>query len=248
MSTENLQYEVCVDSAAGARAAHSGGAHRVELCGALTVGGITPSAGLIQATRSATSLGLHVLIRPRPGDFVYDAADIQAMVRDIELCHEWGVDGVVIGALTANGSVATAACAELLAAADDMSVTFHRAFDVAADPMVALEDLVTLGVDRVLTSGQAANVWDGRQLLRQLVDAARGRVIIMPGAGVDENNAGALLRETGARELHFSARRQVQAVPAGGQGAVMGADAAADRQRGETDVTRVRNIITAATI
>ena len=246
MVTDNLRYEVCVDSATGARAAQDGGAHRVELCGALSVGGITPSAGAIKATRAAVGLALHVLIRPRAGDFCFDAADVETMRRDIELAGAWGAEGVVIGALTTHGAIDLDVCRQLMAAAGPMTVTFHRAFDVTAEPIAALEDLAGLGVDRVLTSGQAANAWEGRALLHDLVQAAAQRLVIMPGAGVDENNAGDLVRVTGARELHFSARRQVILSAAVGGGAVMGSDRQADRQRGETDADRVRNIIVAS--
>lgn len=246
MKTGNLRYEVCIDSATGARAAQQGGAHRVELCGALSVGGITPSAGMTRATRDAVTLGLHVLIRPRAGDFHFDATEFDAMRRDIDMCGTWGVDGVVIGALQADGRIDMEACGALVEAARPMGVTFHRAFDVTPDPMLALQDLITLGIDRVLSSGQAASAWEGRGLLRRLVEAAGEGLLVMPGAGVDESNAADLLRETGAHELHFSARRQIEGPPGGGRGVAMGSDATADRVRGVTDVARVRGIIKAS--
>jgi copper homeostasis protein len=244
--TMNLQYEVCVDSVEGARAARAGGAQRVELCGALSVGGITPSGGAIRATRDAVELGLHVLIRCRAGDFVFDDAEAETMERDIDLAGEWGADGVVIGALREDGQVDVDRCRRWIAGARPMRVTFHRAFDVCADPVRALEDLLDLGVDRLLTSGQAATAWEGRELIASLVARADEGLSVMPGAGVNEQTAAPLLRETGARELHFSARRQVEVPRVGGQGAAMGTDAAADRLRGVTDGDRVRAIIAAA--
>jgi copper homeostasis protein len=232
MKPENLQYEVCVDSASGARVAQEGGAHRVELCGALSVGGITPSAGAIRATRELVEIDVHVLIRPRAGDFHFDAAEIDTMRRDIEMAGEWGAKGVVIGALTNDGRVAVETCRQLIEAAASMSVTFHRAFDVTEDAASALGALIALGCDRVLSSGQAASAWAGRELL--------------PGAGIDETNAGDLVRETGVRELHFSATSDVAIASIGGRGVAMGSDTSADRVRGVTDVERVRRIISAS--
>ena len=246
MKTNNLRYEACIDSPEGARAAQEGGAHRVELCGALSVGGITPSAGAIRATREATDLGLHVLIRPRAGDFHFDAADLDTMRRDIDMTGAWGADGVVFGVLLADGRVAMDACGALIEAARPMSVTFHRAFDVTPDALSALQQLTELGIDRVLTSGQAASAWEGRALLRRLVATAGERIIVMPGAGISETNASDLLRETGARELHFSARREVAASDTGTSAVAMGSDRTADRVRGVTDMARVRQIIAAS--
>jgi copper homeostasis protein len=246
MEPENLQYEVCVDSASGARVAQEGGAHRVELCGALSVGGITPSAGAIRATRELVEIDVHVLIRPRAGDFHFDAAEIDTMRRDIEMAGEWGAKGVVIGALTNDGRVAVETCRQLIEAAASMSVTFHRAFDVTEDAASALGALIALGCDRVLSSGQAASAWAGRELLAELVRESAGRITILPGAGIDETNAGDLVRETGVRELHFSATSDVAIASIGGRGVAMGSDTSADRVRGVTDVERVRRIISAS--
>ena len=220
----------------------------MELCAALSVGGITPSAGAIRATRDAVAVGLHVLIRPRAGDFHFDVPDFDTMRRDIDMTGAWAADGVVIGALHADRRVDMDACGKLIEAARPMSVTFHRAFDVTPDPMSALEDLITLGVDRLLSSGQAASAWEGRDLLRRLVQAAGTRIIVMPGAGINENNAGSLVQETGAQELHFSARRQIIGPDPRGRAVAMGSDGAADRVRGVTDTERVRNVIKAASI
>lgn len=199
-------FEVCVDSAEGARAARDAGAHRVELCCALLEGGLTPSPGLLGTTlETAPGIEVNVLIRPRGGDFVYDAREVRAMVSDIATASAMGAHGVVIGALTADGDVDMGICRELVDAAAGLSVTFHRAFDMARDPFAALESLVELGADLVLTSGQEASALQGAPLLAQLVEAAGNRIRIMPGAGVTRHNARRILDLTGARDLHFSA-------------------------------------------
>ena len=201
--------EICTGSMAGALAAREGGARRIELCAALEVGGITPSAGLIAAVREISGMQLHVLIRPRGGDFLYDEYEAKCMEHDIRLCHKLGVDGVVIGALTAEGDIDVALCRRLVGAAEGMSITFHRAFDMCRNPEQALEDLIELGCHRLLTSGQAATALGGATLIRRLVQQAAGRIILMPGCGVNSTNAAEILEATGAAEIHASARRDV---------------------------------------
>ena len=201
--------EICAGSVESAVAARNGGAKRIELCAALEIGGVTPSAGLIKEARKIEGLILNVIIRPRGGDFLYNEYEIACMEEDIRLCKTLGVDGVVIGALTPDGDVDTATCKRLIAASDGMSVTFHRAFDMCRNPRKALEELITLGCYRVLTSGQAATAQAGIPLLRELVEQANGRIIIMPGCGVSSANAAAILRATDATEIHASARKSV---------------------------------------
>ncbi|RKN04603.1 copper homeostasis protein CutC [Streptomyces radicis] len=200
------RFEVCVDSARGAVTARDAGAHRVELCSALFDGGVTPSAGLLETVvEAARGIAVNVLIRPRGGDFIYDRYEVDAMVRDIGTAVRLGAHGIVLGALTAEGAVDMAVCRRLLAAADGRPVTFHRAFDMAREPFEALERLVELGVERVLTSGQEISALEGAPLLARLVRAAGDRVIVMPGGGVTARNVSRVLRLTGAREIHFSA-------------------------------------------
>ncbi len=194
--------EICVDGVASAVAAERGGADRVELCVALGAGGLTPSAGLIATTRRAISIGLHVLIRPRAGDFVLSDDECAVCLLDIRCAVELGADGVVVGALDTSGSIDETRVRALIDAARPLSVTFHRAFDVVPEPLAALETLAALGVDRVLTSGGAASAWEGRERLRELVVAARGRVAIIAGAGVNASNVGALIRLAGVSEIH----------------------------------------------
>ncbi len=201
--------EICAGSVESAIAARNGGAERIELCAALEIGGVTPSAGIIAEARKIEGLQLNVIIRPRGGDFLYNVYEAESMLRDIELCKQLGADGVVIGALTAEGDIDTALCKRLITAADGMSVTFHRAFDMCRDPHKALEELIAMGCDRVLTSGQAATAEAGIPLLKKLAEQAAGRIIIMPGCGVNSSNAAAILRATGAVEIHASARMSV---------------------------------------
>ena len=200
-----LKLEVCCTDMQSVRAAVEGGAHRVELCQALGLDGLTPSAGMIE---QAVSMGIHVqvLIRPREGDFVYDRDEVLCMQRDIRHARELGAGGVVIGALRPDGSIDEETTRRLVDEAEGMSITFHRAFDVCARPEEALEQIISLGCHRLLTSGQAATAEQGIPMLRGLVEQADGRIIIMPGAGVNPQNASRILSETGAYEIHGSLR------------------------------------------
>jgi copper homeostasis protein len=201
--------ECCVDSVEGAGAAEQGGADRVELCSALIEGGLTPSAGTIALARERVRIGLHVMIRPRGGDFLYSTAEIDVMRRDIDAAGELGARGVVFGVLTADGEVDRVMTRELTARARPLSVTFHRAFDMARDPVAALEALAEIGVDRILTSGQVATASEGIDLIARLVQRAGNRLIVMPGGGIDERSIDAIVRQTGAREIHVAAMRLV---------------------------------------
>lgn len=202
----SLTYEICIDSVEGAVAAERAGAHRVELCAALFDGGITPSLGMIRATLAAvSSIRVHVIIRPRGGDFIFDAHEVAAMEHDVALAREAGAHGIVIGALTPEGEIDRPFTERLLAAADGLPVTFHRAFDMVADPFAALETLVELGVDRVLTSGQNVTVLEGAPLIADLVRRAGDRIVVMPGGGVTARNVARIVAATGVQEIHFAA-------------------------------------------
>ena len=236
--------EICAGSVESAIAARDGGAKRIELCAALEIGGVTPSAGLIAEARKIDGLVLNVIIRPRGGDFLYNEYEVACMLQDIRTCKELGADGVVIGALTADGDIDTAICKQLIAAADGMSVTFHRAFDMCRDASKALEELIELGCDRVLTSGQAATAQTGIPLLKELVEQAAGRIIIMPGCGVSSANAAAILQATGATEIHASARKSVGSGMLFRHSCVsMGNPDSDEFARKETDVNEVRAIV-----
>lgn len=202
--------EICVDSVASAVAAARGGAQRLELCDYLPGGGTTPSAGMIEVVRKRVSIGLHVLIRPRRGDFLYSEAELDVMKKDIEACKKLGVDGVVIGVLDKHGRVDTARTEELMVCAGPMQVTFHRAFDLCADPLQGLHDLLQLKVHRLLTSGQQATALQGASLIRELHERAAGKLIVMPGGGVNAANVEELIAKTGVAEVHASVRKPVQ--------------------------------------
>jgi copper homeostasis protein len=199
--------EIAANSVASALAAQEGGAGRVELCASLELGGLTPSYATIAIARERLLIPLYVLIRPRSGDFLYNELELETMRRDIEACTRLGCDGVVIGALDADGNIALNACRDLIYAARGLGVTFHRAFDLARDPAHALEDLIALGCERVLTSGQCSTAIGGAAQIRALVGHAGNRIVVMPGAGIDAGNIAALYVATGATELHASAKR-----------------------------------------
>ena len=196
--------ECCCTDAAEAIEAQAGGAGRVELCEDLPCGGVTPSRSNIETTLRAVNIPVNVLIRARGGDFVYDEAEIQEMVESVRMCRELGVNGVVVGALRKDGSIDTEAVRRMLAEAEGLHVTFHRAFDECADPFKALEDIIALGCDRLLTAGHATNVNDGEETLKELNIKANGRIIILAGSGVRPANIARLEAETGVSEFHSS--------------------------------------------
>lgn len=202
--------EICIDGVASAKAARTGGADRVELCANLPEGGTTPSAGMIRAVRNAFSGGLMVIIRPRGYDFLYSEDEMEVMLHDIRTARDLGADGVVIGCLTPDGRVDRERCARLAEAAGPLDLTFHRAFDMARDLPEALEDIAGLGIRRILSSGGKADVPAGAEVLADLVKRAAGRVSLMPGGGVTEDNLADIVRATGVREIHLSARRPVR--------------------------------------
>lgn len=238
--------EVCVGSVASAIAARDGGAVRVELCSALEVGGVTPSLGLMREVRAIEGLKLHILIRPRGGDFLYDDAEVACMEQDIIAARECGADGVVIGALTADGDIDVSVCRRLVEAAGNMSITFHRAFDMCREPMQALDDIIALGCNRLLTSGRAGTAVEGVPLLKQLVEVAGDRVIIMPGCGVNADNASHILDATGACEIHASARRSVgSGMVYRHSGVSMGNSENDEYARKETSLEEVQRIVAA---
>lgn len=198
-------FEICVDAVAGVRAAKAAGAQRVELCGDLIEGGTTPSRGMMRQARTIAGIGLHVMIRPRGGDFLFDDDEFAIMEADIDTAKTEGADGVVIGLLTEAGTVDDERARALIGRARPLSVTFHRAFDMTPDPFEALETLIGLGVDRVLTSGQEASVLEGLPLIAELVRKAGRRIIIMPGGGITPRNAARIVAAASPKEMHFAA-------------------------------------------
>ncbi|WP_219733337.1 copper homeostasis protein CutC [Hymenobacter sp. NBH84] len=201
--------EICANSVQSAQAAQAGGAGRIELCQNLEQGGITPSYGLIRRVRALLSIQVFVLIRPRPGNFVYDNEEFALMQTDVLACRELGCDGVVLGILNEAGRVDMARCRTLIALAGSMQVTFHRAFDVCQDQAQALEEVIQLGCTRILTSGGATSAEAGQQQLAALVAQAAGRISIQPGAGINAENLLPVAAATGATEFHTSAKKLI---------------------------------------
>lgn len=203
---EQIKLEVCCGDMQSVLAAKEGGANRIELCQALEVDGLTPSAEMM-AEAIGLGIPVQVLIRPREGDFVYDEVEVETMLKEIRLAKRLGANGVVIGALKSDGSIDEETIRRLVTEATGLSITFHRAFDVCSQPAEALEQIVSLGCHRLLTSGQALSAEQGIPLIKKLVEQSNGRLIIMPGAGVNQENARRIISETGAHEIHGSLRR-----------------------------------------
>ncbi|MFN5421722.1 MAG: copper homeostasis protein CutC [bacterium] len=205
----SFELEVISFDLLSCKVAQEHGADRIELCANPHEGGTTPSYGMIKAARNITSIQLFPIIRPRGGDFLYTEDEFFAMQEDIKVCREIGCDGVVIGMLNADGTIDMKRCADLKKAAGGMQVTFHRAFDRVNDPFAALEQIIDLGCHRILTSGLKPTATEGVDLLRKLVEQAKGRIKIMPGSGVRSDNIQTLAEKTGARAFHSSARHNV---------------------------------------
>ena len=206
----NYKLEICVDSIESALNAQLAGADRIELCDNLIEGGTTPSYGTIISARSNLNIMLHVIIRPIGGDFLYTDTEYDVMRRDIEVCGESGADGIVTGILTADGKIDIDRTASLVEFARPMSVTFHRAFDMCADPVKGLESIIQSGADRLLTSGQKKTAIEGSDLINKLIKQAQGRIIIMPGSGIDDHNIASIAKATGASEYHLTGRKTIQ--------------------------------------
>jgi copper homeostasis protein len=200
--TEPVLIEVCVDSVASAMAAERGGAQRIELCSDLFEGGVTPSLGLLGVVRSKVSIAVHLIIRPRPGDFCYSEAEFDSMQRDIEVAKSEGADGVVLGILEREGTVDVTRTRELVEFARPLSVTFHRAFDMSSDLLRALNDVCATGADRLLTSGGEQECLQGVETVARLVKDACGRITIMAGGRIGIQNALTIIERTGVTEIH----------------------------------------------
>jgi copper homeostasis protein len=200
-----MKIEICVEGIDGLVAAQEAGADRAELCASLLEGGITPSLGVVRESLRVATIPFHVIVRPRGGDFLYSDREFATMLDDVRALRDLGVAGVVIGCLTAEGRIDEARMSALVEAARPMSVTCHRAFDMAKDAEEAVEALVRCGVDRVLTSGQRDTAIEGIDILRRTVAAAGERLVVMVCGALDESNIERVLRETQAPEAHFAA-------------------------------------------
>ena len=205
---ESSQYiiEIATSDFATTKSAMEGGADRIELCANLGEGGTTPSYGTLIQCREAFTVSLYPIIRPRGGDFLYTDEEFAIILNDVKLCKQLGYDGVVIGLLNSNGSIDTKRTSKLIEAAYPLGVTFHRAFDRCKDPFVALEQLIQIGCERILTSGQRPTVNDGVEMIAELNRIADNRIIIMPGSGVRKENIKMLAEKTGCVEFHSSLR------------------------------------------
>lgn len=239
--------EICAQSLTSAVAAQEGGASRIELCTALEVGGLTPSPATMLAAKRLLTIPVCVLIRPRPGDFIYSDLEFENIKQDVEWCKQNGMDGVVVGILTKEGTIDVPKMRELAEIARPMQVVCHRAFDQTPDPYAALEQLIALGFDRVLTSGQAKNVVVGRDILRGLVEQANGRITIMPGNGVNEDNIAELISYTRATDFHTSAKYVVKSpMPTFQDSVSFNLDGGRENDYFETDVELVKKIVAIA--
>ncbi|WP_372721436.1 copper homeostasis protein CutC [Novipirellula sp.] len=197
--------EICIDCIESALVAEQGGAHRIEICSSLSSGGTTPSLGLVRQCVQRCQIPCMVMIRPHDGGFAYSEDDIRSMLHDIDAVKELGVQGVVLGALTRDGDVDVPAMKRLIRASRPLQITFHRAFDIARDPLQALDTIIGLGVDRLLTSGQRVTAEVGMQRIKQLIDRADNRLTVIAGAGINESNVRRILEATRVREVHASA-------------------------------------------
>jgi copper homeostasis protein len=241
-----VSLEVCANSITSALAAQEGGAVRVELCENLYEGGTTPSHGEILMARKLLHIKLYVLIRPRGGDFLYTDLEYDIMTADVKYSIDAGCDGIVIGILNADGTIDKERCGKLaqLAKQRGAGVTFHRAFDMCADMQQALEDIIEMGCERILTSGGKSTAMEGSRIIADLISKADGRIIIMPGSGVSEKNVGDLVQFTGAFEVHASARVRTQSKMTFKNDHIIMGDNYGDEYIFEvTDAERVRNIL-----
>ncbi|GAB7219333.1 copper homeostasis protein CutC [Vibrio comitans] len=202
----NYQLEVCIDNIESLHTAIRAGATRIELCSSLALGGLTPSFGFMKQAKQASSIPIYAMIRPRQGDFLFSEEEVEIMLADITAAKNANLDGIVIGVLTADAQVNASVCTKLIESASGMGVTFHRAIDQCQDVEQALEDIISLGCERILTSGQKSTAQAGIEILAKLHQQAAGRIKIMAGAGVNADNAQEILNKTGISELHLSGK------------------------------------------
>ena len=239
--------EICIESVDDAKSA--AGADRLELCQALAVGGLTPSAGVQKEVRSITSLPIMTMIRPRPGGFCYSTSEFSVMRHDVDSALELGANGVVFGVLTASANIDTSRIVEVIlqvrSAGRPVDVVFHRAFDFTPDPFEALEQLVDLGVTRVLTSGQKATALDGASVIKELIIRAKGRIEILPGSGIRPENVRQVISQTGCTQLHASLRTELFDPGLGSRRLPLGGAGSCDPKLTATDARLVRSLLEA---
>ncbi len=244
-----ISLEVCANSVGSAIAAQKGGASRIELCDNIHDGGTTPSYGQIRSTLQSVQIPVHILIRPRAGDFLYSNHEFEVMKADIEMCTMLGCHAIVVGILNADGSVDKPRCAELVSIVKKagMSIIFHRAFDLCADLFRSMEDIIALGFDGILTSGGKTTAIEGASKIAQLIQRANGRIGIIPGGGISEYNVTDLINFTSANCIHSSARsKRKSAMTYHNNHIMMGDGYTHEYDLDETDPARVANILAKA--
>ncbi|MGC6406953.1 copper homeostasis protein CutC [Bisgaard Taxon 45] len=239
-----MKIEVCIDNIESVLIAQRAGADRLELCGCLSVGGVTPPYSLIKSAVNLAQIPCYVMIRPRAGDFLFNAHEVKMMIDDIHLAKQLGAQGIVIGALTKHAEIDLSVCETLIQAAEGLGVTFHRAFDLCRDPIASLTQLIQLGCERVLTSGQKANAIAGQPLIKQLVELASNRITIMAGAGINAENASWLAENTGVSELHLSGKSYRLSEMQSHAEAVMGENSQDDQKIWRADFSKIRAVKT----
>ncbi|WP_116870054.1 copper homeostasis protein CutC [Vibrio splendidus] len=240
----NIEIEVCIDNLESLHNALAGGANRIELCSSLALGGLTPSFGMMKQAARISSVPVYAMIRPRQGDFIFDDDDMICMLEDIEACASAGLDGVVLGVLAPNGSIDMPKMQQLAEKAHSLKlgITFHRAIDQSADFQAALEQVITLGCERILTSGLAVNAEQGINVLSAMVKQANGRIDIMAGAGVNATNAKTIQSTTQVPALHLSGKSTRASLMENNSSAQMGSDDIDDYQIPVTDASNISDV------
>ncbi len=235
--------EICTDSVESALAAVKGGAHRIELCSNLVIGGTTPSPMLFEEIRKVSDIRIHVLIRPRFGDFCYTDYECSIIKEEIKMFRELGAEGVVIGALNADGSLNMTAMEDFMLAAEGMSVTLHRAFDVCRNPYETLSQSINLGINTILTSGQKNSCVEGIPLLKELKEQSQGRISILAGAGVGLDVIERIYKETGITDYHMSGKILIDSsMKYRKEGVSMGLPSLSEYEIYRTDESKVRAV------
>ncbi|UGA56987.1 copper homeostasis protein CutC [Vibrio sp. VB16] len=241
---KNTVVEVCVDNVESLHTAIDAGAKRIELCSALSVGGITPSWAFSHYAVKNSTVPIYAMIRQRAGDFLFSSNEIDMMTDEIQMMRDLGVAGIVIGALNANATINVNACRQWINHAGDLGVTFHRAFDIVQDWQYSLEQVIDLGCERILTSGQQATADKGINEIKQFVEQANQRLSIMPGCGVNQHNALPLIETTGATEIHLSGKTQRQSAMINLNSQVsMGAETSGDQLIDVTSFDKVHAVV-----
>ncbi|CAK1693465.1 PF03932 family protein CutC [Vibrio crassostreae] len=243
----NIEIEVCIDNLESLHNALEGGANRIELCSSLALGGLTPSFGMMKQAARISSVPVYAMIRPRQGDFIFDDDDMLSMLEDIEACASAGLDGVVLGVLAPNGSIDIPKMQQLADKARSLKlgITFHRAIDQSSDFQTALEQVIELGCERILTSGLAVNAEQGIDVLTAMVKQADGRIDIMAGAGVNAANAKTIQSTTQVPALHLSGKSTRPSLMKSNSNAQMGHDDVDDYQIPVTDASKISGVKTA---